>query len=245
MNIPRLLAAAVLFGTAVPVLAAGPPQPSRTSIRYHEYRGAKSIPPYSLAKVRGIVRHIKADNEGSAPLNNKTWNSLSTNEKFTYVMIHAEDSDQNCDASPGILNEERKIFAYVPSAWDDVATWSKRETAFLKENRTVVIGLMRDTIRRQQRVGANFKDAIEELGAWELIPDMAAVYRADRRDHDILTVMMILMKNAKYQPFTSTHMCQRLFGDKALFGESIPASPVNQKFILDHAEAFYRSRHRG
>src|SRR4051812_8491105 len=102
MNTPRLLAVFLLLGTAAPALAARAPQPSRASIRYHEYRGAKSIPTYSLAKVRRLVHRIKSDNEGYSPLNQRSWSSLSTNEKFTYVMIHAEDSDQNCDASPGI-----------------------------------------------------------------------------------------------------------------------------------------------
>lgn len=242
MNKQHAALALALLTAAGPALAAEPPQPSRVSIRYHEYRQAKTIPPYSLAKVRALVRGIKTDQQENKRLNARAFSALTSNEKFTYTMIHAEDFDQNCDASPGILHEEGKIFAYVPSAFEDVGAWSDRQVKFLTGNRSRVIALLRETIRKQHRVGANFKHAILELHASELISDLADVYKATRKDHDILTVMMILMRDAKYRPFTSTRFYVKLFGEHADFGASLPATPANQKLVLDHAAAFYRSR---
>lgn len=237
ISTPLLLSLALLTaGTAAQA------SPSAASRRYHEAREAQSIPPYGLQKVRALIHRLKTDSEGGSRLGQAAYDGLSFNEKFTYVMLHGEDFDQNCDMSPGIMQEERKIFSYVPSAFADVAMWSKRQQAFLKENRTLVIGLMRDTIRRQHRVGANFKQAIVELKAVELIPDLCAVYRSTRRDHDILTVLMILMKDAKYRPFVSTQAYRKLFGDQARYEAFLPATPANQNMVLNMATTFYRSR---
>ena len=49
---------------------------------------------------------IKQDSEGNARLSPKAFNALTFDEKFTYTMLHGEDFDQNCDASPGIVNED-------------------------------------------------------------------------------------------------------------------------------------------
>lgn len=221
--------------------AARPSGPSRASLRYHEARMAMTIPSYSLASVRARVRKLKADPDGSSRLNDKTFRELSFEEKFTYVMVHGEDFSQNCDESPGILQEERKIFGFTPSPFNDAAMWSDRQSAFLKENRPQVIRLMHDTIRAKGRVGSNFKHAIVDLKAVELIPDLADVYKRTRTDHDILTVMMILMKDGKYRPFLTTPIYGKLFGDNAGYAASISASPANQRLILDLAQRFYRS----
>lgn len=240
MNRTALFAALFLIGAGVTAHAA--PQASAVSRRYHEARVALTIPPYSLQKVRSIIRGIKRDHEGNRRLSPAAFNRLTVEERFTYVMLHGEDYDQNCDISPVILHEERKIFPYVPSAFDDAAAWSRQQTAFLKNNRARVIALMRETLRRQGRVGSNFKEAITELNAVELIPDLSAVYRRTRSDHDILSVLMLLMKEGNYRPFLNSSIHKKLFGENADFLVSIPASPANQKFILDQAAAFHRSR---
>lgn len=241
MNKASLLISLAMLCTFTAAQAEKPSHPNRTSIRYHESRQAMTAPSYSLPRVRALIRRIKEDSEGNARLSSKSFNGLSLQEKFTYVMIHAEDSSQNCDVMPGIVHEERRIFAFTPAPFDDQAVWSKRQTAFLANNRARVIGLMRETIRAKGRVGSNFKRAILELNAVELIPHLVGVYNRTRADHDILTVVMILMKDGKYQPFLASSIHKRLFGENTSFQASLPASPANQRFVTDQAMRFYKS----
>ncbi len=77
---------------------------------------------------------------------------LSFREKFTYHMIHAESYSQNCDAMPPIQNEQKKIFAYLPDAFDEY-DWSDRQTAFLQKNRDSIIALITESMTRSKRIG--------------------------------------------------------------------------------------------
>jgi hypothetical protein len=239
-HVTLLLAAVALCGPASALAAAGA-RPTQASMRYHRMRQAETAPPYSLPKVRAMVRRLKADSEGSSRLSAKAWDALSFQEKFTYVMIHGEDFSQNCADAPSILQEERKIFAFTPSPFNDEAEWSKRQLAFLKDNRARVIGLMRETMRSQGRAGSNLKHAVTEINAVELIPDLVGLYNRSRADHDLLTVLMVLMKEGKYPPFLATATCRHLFGEHANFEAFIPATPANQRQITDLAMAYYRS----
>lgn len=241
MNKAALLINLAMLCALTAAQAQEPSNPSRTSIRYHESRQAMTAPSYSLSRVRALIRRIKADPEGNERLSSKLFNGLSFREKFTYVMIHGEDSSQNCDVMSGIEREERKIFAFTPAPFDDQAVWSKRQRSFLVKNRARVIGLMRDTIRSKGRVGSNFKHAILELKAVELIPDLVGVYNRTRTDHDILTVLMTLMIEGKHRPFLASSVHKRLFGENVSFGASLPASPANQRFVTDQAMRFYKS----
>src|SRR5207237_9801666 len=131
---------------------------------------------------------IKPDSDDNHRLSPAIFNSLSLEEKFTYTMIHSEDELQNCDVMPAIVGEEHKIFAHEPDAGvDDDAGWSDRQRSFLHKNRSKVVELIRATMRAHHRVGVNLKNTIVELGAYELIPDMVAIFNAQHKDLDILS----------------------------------------------------------
>ena len=53
-------------------------------------------------------------------------------------MIHGESFSQNCDAMPPIQDEHKKIFSYLPDAFDEFA-WSDRQSVFFKDNKDSIM----------------------------------------------------------------------------------------------------------
>lgn len=239
----KLLSLLLASTLSLCALAQGPDSVSPATRRYHQYRFTNTEPSYGLAKVKALVRKIKQDGEDNRRLPSGLFNSLSSAEKFTYCMIHAEDMNQNCSAMPWIDGEQHMVFAYPAPAFDqEEAGWSRRQRDFLNSHRGAILRMLKSTMREKHRAGANVKAAILEMNAYELIPDLVAVYNRDHKDQDILTVLQLLMKQGRYQPFLSSTTYEKLYGEKASYQASIEANPANQKLVIQRATAFYRSR---
>jgi hypothetical protein len=230
----------LLVTMIAPTLFAQEVHQSATSRKYHEYRIAISEPSYHLEKIRAIAKRIKSDKEDNYRLSDKTYNALTFEEKFTYNMIHGEDSSQNCDGTMATVKEETKIFGYFPDAFSEgEITWSDRQRAYLKENRTKVISLLRATIKLRQRVGVNLKNAIFEIDGKELIPDLIAVYKIKKKDHDILSLMMLMMKEGKFPEFENSASYSKLYGEHSNYKGFLEANTANQNLIIERAMAFF------
>jgi len=238
------LSLCVIAAAASSTFAQEPAQPeaSAATKKYHAYRTTTTAPTYGLSKVKGLIAKIKADSEDNQRLSDKLYDSLSFKEKFTYAMLHGEDFSQNCDMMPIFQDEEKKVFAYPVGAWDDSSVWSDRQTKFMKSNRSKVIALTRETIRTKGRAGSNIKRAVLELNMWELIPDLVTTYNRDHKDHDILSVLMILMKENKYKPFLESASFKKLYGENASYQAFLNANTANQKLEISRALAFYKSK---
>jgi hypothetical protein len=190
-----------------------------------------------------LIKKIKEDPDMNKRLADRAFDSLALNEKFTYSMIHAEDFSQNCEMMMPIEDEHTKIFSYFPSAFGGERSWSERQMAFLKKNRTKLIPLLRSTIRSHRRVGLNLKQTVWQISGVELIPDLVAAYNRDKKDNDILTLFMILMSEAKYKPFLASASYRKLYSDESTsYKAFIAANSANKKLILDRASAFYHDR---
>ena len=241
----KLLSILLVIATVGSVLAqAEIPTTSAVSKQYRHYREAISMPTYGLAKVKGLIKKIKSDKEDNMRLSDKVYGSLTVEERFTYTMIHGEDSSQNCDFMMPVTDEEKKIFGFWPDAFGGESVWSDRQRQFLANNRTKVIELMRATMKLRERAGANIKDAVLELNANELIPDLIAVYKIKRKDHDILTALMILMKEGQYPDFINSASFTKLYGENSNYKGFLEANAANQQLIMDRAMAFYKSLHK-
>ena len=175
-------------------------------------------------------------------MSDKTYNKLTFEEKFTYAMIHGEDEAQNCDAMPTFKDEEKKIFGYIPDAFSDETGWSERQRDFLTKNRTRIISLIRATIKTRNRVGVNLKNAITQLSAYELIPDLVAYYNQKKVDNDVITVMMFMMKEDKFEPFLKSQTYEKLYGEHSNYRGSIEANSANKALEIERAMAFYKSK---
>ncbi|MEI9811123.1 MAG: hypothetical protein WDO16_26365 [Bacteroidota bacterium] len=213
---------------------------SKESEAYHQYRIKPTVPPYGLAKIKGLIAKIQVDEEDNEALKPAVYEALSLREKFTYHMIHAESFSQNCDAMPPIQDEHKKIFAYLPDAFDEYA-WSDRQSAFLKSNRDSVIAFMKESITRTKRAGVNFKHAVIEINAKEMIPFLVETYNAGKKDFDILTLLMNLMKDNEYEPFLNSPSYRKLYSDDSSYMSYLVYNKGNEDLIIKRATGFYNA----
>jgi len=216
---------------------------SKESQAYHTFRMELTEPPFSLQKIKALCAKIKAvdtdGDEGTAILDPKKYMALSFREKFTYHMVHPESYSQNCDAMPPIQDEQKKIFGQLPDAFGE-ENWSDRQEKFFVSNRDSVIALMHYCITKDKRVGLNFKHCIVDINAKEMIPFLISMYNEQKKDHDILTVLMLLMKNNQYQPFMVSASNKKLYADPDTSYKSYLNFNVdNEALIIKRALDFY------
>jgi hypothetical protein len=220
-------------------------QASASSEAYSKSRRKNTVPPYGLVKVKAMIAGTKSsggDNDVYfTVMSPKNYQSLSLREKFTYHMIHAEVESQNCDVSAPILDEDLKVFGTLPDAFDE-KNWSERQLNFLISNRDSVLALISESVNRSKRVGLNYKIAIEHVNGWEIIPLLIRTYKIDHKDHDILTVLIQLMKKNDYQPFMTSASYVKLYGANSTDRSFINFNQANEDLILNRAEAFYNGR---
>lgn len=214
---------------------------SKESQVYHQARIKPSVPPYGLERIKGLVDRIRSVEDENLKLDHKTYMGLSLREKFTYHMIHAESYSQNCDAMPPIQEEQLKVFGYLPDAFNEYS-WSERQSNFLKSNRDTVMALIRESVSRSKRIGVNYKMAIVEINAREMIPFLIKAYKSDKKDHDILTVLMLMMKNNEYKPFMASQSFRKLYGTEASYQAYLTFNKANEDLILNRASDFYQNR---
>jgi hypothetical protein len=219
---------------------------SAASKAYAQYRVYETTPPYGLTKVKALIKTTKqVDMEGGnsylVALSDRQFNSLALDEKYTYVMTHPEQFMQNCDGAFLKAGEEHMVFAFLPDSADEMG-WSDRQTNFLKGNKSRVEALLKAEIGRIQHVGLNIKQAVVELDAYALIPSLVQAFQRNPKDLDILTVLLILMKDGHYKPFEASETNTKLFGPDAKYDNYIVGNDANQKLTIQRAMAFYKSR---
>lgn len=213
---------------------------SAESQAYHAYRLKNTVPPYGLVKVKALVDGIKSGDDDNLVLNAKTYSALPLREKFTYHMIHAESYSQNCDVIPPIQDEHQKVMAHLPDAFDEYS-WSQRQIDFLEGNRDSVIAIIEESANRSKRLGLNYKHAIAEIRAVEMIPFLIEFYKRDYKDHDILTVLLLLMKSVNYPPFTGSASYPKLYGKGVTYNSFIQYNKANEELICKRAMDLYNS----
>lgn len=212
---------------------------SKESQAYHKFRQRLSYPPYSLEKINQIIRkQVVTDSEDNLVMKEKAYEALSPREKFTYIMIHGEAYSQNCDAMPPIQDEQTKIFGYLPDLFSEFS-WSDRQKKFLTDNRDSVMAWIKDCVSKNNRLGLNFKLSLYQINAREMIPFIIRSYTANRKDHDLLTLLMLLMKDNNYAGFLNSSSFKKLYGEESNYQDFILASKANQDLIIKRATDFY------
>ncbi|HLK27488.1 MAG TPA: hypothetical protein VKT28_02820 [Puia sp.] len=204
---------------------------------YRAYREKITTPPYGLQKIKSLISHIKRDDEDNESLDEKKYLALSLREKFTYNMIHPESFSQNCDGAPNITNEQKKIFAHLPDAFGEY-NWSEKQDSFFLDNKDSVIEWIKASILRTNRVGLNYKYIIVSVNAKEMIPLLINTYKKDRKDHDILTVLMLLMQKNEYADFMSSQSFRKLYFDDSNYWAYINYNSANEALIIQRATDF-------
>jgi hypothetical protein len=216
-------------------------KPSKESMAYSVYRVYANEPTYSLAKVKAAIKKAKKDEDGGQVVSKKVWDAFTSKEKFTYCMINPESFSQNCDAMPPIEDEHKKIFPNLPDA-NFEADLSERQTIFLKKNKDSVIAWIKESANAKKRIGVNFKEVLVNINAKQAIPYLIEFYNKTKKDHDILTILILLMKEGKYAPFLKSQMYEKLYGPEATWLANINANKANQELIIKRASDFYNGK---
>lgn len=214
---------------------------------YREFRSQITVPPYGLSKIKTLVTRIQVQSDqdnsdmGISPLSQKDYDALSLREKFTYTMIHPEMYAQNCSIFVPQPNEDQKIFGYLIS-WMNEETWSERQLKFLAQNRDSVMFIIKESVARSKRMGVNYKDAIVEIHAWEMIPFLITYYKENKKDKDVLTTLMLLMKNGNYTGFVKSKSYKNLYGAADNYESSMAFNKANEELTIQRAQAYYHSK---
>jgi len=172
-----------------------------------------TLPPYSYKKIDSLIRKVLKETIGQpVVLPPDIYTGLSLREKFTYHMINAENFGQNCNPESGHDNNKiyRKLTGHFQQLW-----WARRQWDFFKDNRDSVVRYMNECISATHTIGDNFKWVIVRLDLREMIPALLTTYASQTmKDHDILTALMLLMRQAGYQDLLVTSVYKKLFEDK-------------------------------
>jgi hypothetical protein len=213
---------------------------------YRAFRAQISVPPYGLSKIKALITKIKPQSDednsdmGISPLSEKDYDALSLREKFTYTMIHPEMYAQNCAVFVPQSDESQKIFGYLIS-WMNEETWSNRQLLFLAQNRDSVMAIIKESVTRSKRMGVNYKDAVVEINGWEMIPFLISYYKDNKKDKDILTTLMLLMKKGRYPDFITSKSYKNLYGVADDYESSMTFNKANEALTLQRAQAYYDS----
>jgi hypothetical protein len=228
----------LLLIAGLPVLAQEEEykEASKESQAYHKYRMFNAQPPYGLNKIKPQLKSLQLNDEDmTEALSAKTYQQLSLREKFTYHMIHGEVFSQICDVIPQIQDEQKKIMGYLPETFDEYH-WSDRQLKFMVANRDSVLALIRSGIAVDKRIGLNYK-----LNATEMIPLLISTYNIQKKDHDILTVLMLLMEKNKYPAFFTSISHTKLYSkERDYYHEAfLVYNKPNEDLIIKRATDFY------
>jgi hypothetical protein len=207
---------------------------------YHEWRTRLTVPPYGIEKIRALIGKIKPDSENNEELKAADYNALSMREKFTYNMIHAESYCRECTMAAPAKDEDKKIYADLAGAYRGFA-WSERQTKFFSANRDSVIEFMKESMGRTKRAGVNFKQCMLEINAREMIPDIIATFKANKKvkDLDLLTVLLNLMKDNEYEPFLVSGSYKKMYAAETSYKTYLNDSQPNEDLIIKRATDFY------
>src|SRR5690606_39473633 len=118
---------------------------------------------------------------------------------------------QNCAIFMPQPDEQKKIFSHLMS-WMDENQWSDRQIDFLRENRDSVMSIIKESTLRSGRMGVNYKDAVETINGWEMIPFIIDYYKSNPKDKDALTLLLLLMKKGEYVEFIQSSSYRQLYG---------------------------------
>jgi hypothetical protein len=218
---------------------------SKESEAYHQERMTITFPPYGFSKVNDLISKIKESYDETNALDSKVYTGLSLREKFTYNMIHGESYSQICDAMPPIQDEQKKIFGYLPDMFGEY-NWSARQKDFFAEHKDSVIAIMKESIARTNKIGLNYKQAIIEMNAVSLIPLLLEIYKKNttRKDLDILTMCMLLMKKNKDGAFLKSASYKKLYSEDSDYLAYLNYNKANEDLIIQRVTAFYNAHNK-
>lgn len=88
-------------------------------------------------------------------------------------------------------------------------------------------------------MGVNYKEAVVEINGKEMIPFIVETYNIEKKDHDILTVLLLLIKKNQYKPFLESTGYKKLYGNDSDYRSFILYNEANEELVIKRAMDFY------
>lgn len=98
------------------------------------------------------------------------------------------------------------------------------------------------SVSKNNRVGINYKQVILEMNATAMIPFLIKTYSVSKKDHDLLTLLMLLMKENNYEPFMNSASYKKLYGENSNYQDYLAFSRANEDLIIKRATEFYNGK---
>jgi hypothetical protein len=172
------------------------------------------------------------------PLSEEVYSTLSLREKFTYNMISPESYWQNCTFTFSSWSDNQ-IPAQLPLV-SNMYNWSARQIKFFQANKDSIIEFIRLDGQPGRHLGLNDKTVIVYVNATAMIPLLQKCYRTTK-DCQILTALMLLMKDNQYAPFMQSDLFKQLYVGSLhqMYRNATDRNKDNEAFILGQATNFY------
>lgn len=209
--------------------------------KFYEYRRFIIIPPAGSEKMQKLLDDSSLRFHYGQPraLPAEKYAALSLRDKFVYNIATGESFAQNCSMDMDPEHAETLLFAQLPPPFGEYR-WSDRQYKFFKSNRDTVIAMIKEYGIMADHLGVNFKHVIVNLNATSLIPFLTSEFRMHSRDHDILTVLMLLMEQNHYSPFLKSPVYETLYGTReSSYRRTIALTRADQELIIRDANEFY------
>lgn len=211
-------------------------------------KGYSPLPCFPSPKINTILQqHGDSTKTFPTPIPDKSYNSLTNQEKIIYALEHPESYGQVCSVSRVIKGTSNKIMGSLPMFF----TWSrmsKRQREHLKNNRDSTIVYLKKCINQSTYVSQRYKDLILEFDFYECIPALInKIEQPGQYDTQILTTLMLFMKYNKYTPFLESKIHEKLykleegkfFRDRKKF---IRKKDKTIQEVIELANAFYQEK---
>jgi hypothetical protein len=224
-------------------------EPSKASKAQHAIRIKESKLCVKSAKVAALVKKAKAEmnkklaksenpESTNVGITDKEFKALTAVEKLQYTLEFPEETSQVCDVDVPVQDEDKKIFSQLASNFDEMYRSQRQENA-LVANKATVLKTIIGCIKKNNEVGLNYKEILFLLKDKSVIPVIIDAYKkASKKDHDILTLCMLLMKEANYEDFLNWGKFNSLYGEEGGYYSFIDLNTDNVNKIIELALAY-------
>ena len=104
--------------------------------------------------------------------------------------------------------------------------------------------LIKESTDRSKHMGVNYKDALLEINAWDFIPFLIKYYESNRKDKDVLTVLLQLMRKGEFEPFMKSTSFQKLYSSDYNYESYLDFNKANEALIIERANNYYKQKNK-
>jgi len=91
-------------------------------------------------------------------------------------------------------------------------------------------------------MGVNYKEAIETINGWEMIPFIIDYAKKTPKDKDALTLLLLLMKQGEYPEFVKSASFRQLYGEDSNYYSYLNYNKENEALIFKRATGYYNEK---